>query len=316
MEHFVTLFDSLYLPQGLALHKSMLRNIDSFILWVLCVDEQACDALEKLNLCNVKILKLFELETEELLCVKQQRTRGEYCWTLTPFAPKFVFQADPSIKRVTYLDADLWFRRSPAPIFELFDKSGGGVLLTDHSFSPEFDQSSIAGQYCVQFLVFDRENGEIVRSDWEGKCLDWCFAKPEDGKFGDQKYLDEWPSKYKNIIYILLNKELILAPWNATRFPYGNSIAWHFQGLRIVRQAFGRVNYKIILSNYPIPRPTIGHIYAPYLVDLKQAILDLKEIGVNIRLQSPPPLIDRLVSVFKGLHQMIWRLNFSPSKWI
>ena len=297
------------------MHKSMIRHLDKFVLWILCVDEEACSAIERLNLRNVRILKLFELETEELMRVKKYRTKGEYCWTVTPFAPKFVLQSDPSIKRVTYLDADLWFRKSPRSIFDAFDKSGKGVLITDHAYSSEFDQSSIAGQYCVQFLIFQGESGEIVRRDWEKKCIDWCFAKAEDGRFGDQKYLDEWPTKYNDSVYILDNKEWILAPWNATRFPYGNAIIWHFQGLRIVRRAFRGLGLKIILSNFPIPRPAIGYIYIPYLIDLKQAIFELQEIGVEIKLQSPPPLWDRVISLFKGFHQIIWRLNFGPSKW-
>ena len=40
MEHFVTVFNSLFLPQGLALYDSMQKNLDSFKLWVVCVDQK------------------------------------------------------------------------------------------------------------------------------------------------------------------------------------------------------------------------------------------------------------------------------------
>ena len=69
MEHYVTLFDSLFLPQGLALHMSMERYIKNYTLWVLCVDDQAHEVLTKLNLPNVRLLQLSKLETAELLSV-------------------------------------------------------------------------------------------------------------------------------------------------------------------------------------------------------------------------------------------------------
>ena len=90
MEHYVTLFDSLFLPQGLGLHISMERHAGPYNLWVLCVDDGAFEVLERMKLPNVRLLQLSELETEELIRVKAGRTRAEYCWTLTPFAPRFV----------------------------------------------------------------------------------------------------------------------------------------------------------------------------------------------------------------------------------
>ena len=100
VEHFVTLFDSTFLPQALALHASMKRMVPSFRLWMLCVDDLAHELLTRLALPHCSLLKLSALETPELLSVKPLRGRGEYCWTLTPFASRFVFEADPSVRRV------------------------------------------------------------------------------------------------------------------------------------------------------------------------------------------------------------------------
>ena len=107
------------------------------------------------------------------------------------------------MKRVTYLDADLWFRKSPAPIFKEFDKSGKDVLITDHAYSPEYDNSEKNGQYCVQFTTFTREGGETVRKWWEERCIEWCFARFENGKFGDQKYLDDWLERFPEQVHVL-----------------------------------------------------------------------------------------------------------------
>jgi len=302
MEHYVTLFDSLFLPQGLALHISMQRHLNNYTLWVLCVDDDVHDILTRLNLPNVRLLKLSKLETVELLGVKLTRSKGEYCWTLTPFAPRFVFEADSSVQRVTYLDADLWFRKPPAPIFREFDASGKHVLITDHAYAPEYDQSATSGQYCVQFMIFTREGGEVVRKWWEDRCIEWCYARVEDGKFGDQKYLDDWPECFSDFVHVLSDKGLSLAPWNAKRFPYGASIFYHFHELRIVSDE------EINIGLYSLPRPLILAVYQPYIVDLRKAALALSQVGFKCIAQA------RSVGVLRAVYSF-WRVCYS-ALWI
>lgn len=280
MEHFVTLFDSLFLPQGLALHMSMERHVKDYMLWILCVDDAVHETLSKCALHNVKLLKLSRLETPELLRVKRDRTRGEYCWTLTPYAPRFVFEADISVKRVTYLDADMWFRKDPAPILSEFEASGKHVLITDHNYAPEYDQSATSGQYCVQFMTFNQEGGERVRKWWEERCIEWCFSRFEDGKFGDQKYLDDWPQRFSEEVHVLSNKDLLLAPWNATRFPYGTAVCFHFHGLRIVSPRW------VSVGSYKLPRPLVQNVYVPYLKDLRIAVKMAESLGWKMMPQS------------------------------
>lgn len=280
MEHYVTLFDSLFLPQGLALYLSMERYIKNYNLWVLCIDDTTFDVLKKLHLPNVSLIRLSDVETPQLKKVKLERTQGEYCWTLTPFTPGFVFELDTSIQRVTYVDADIWFLKSPQPIFDEFELSRKDVLITDHAYAPEYDQSSLSGYYCVQFIIFNRFGAEKIRSTWEKECLDWCYSRSEDGKFGDQKYLDNWPEKFKENVHVLSNKEWMLAPWNISRFPYGNAIIYHFHGLRVLN-----TNH-VYLSTYKIPFNVLKYIYNPYLENLSDARKILKEVGFSIRKQQ------------------------------
>ncbi len=276
MEHFVTLFNKLYLPQGMALYQSMERHVVNGMLWVLCVDDESYEILDRLKLPRMNLLKLSVLETAELLRVKSQRTIGEYCWTLTPFSPKFVFESDRNIARVTYVDADLWFRKNPQPIFDELDLSKKQVLITDHGYSPAYDQSATSGQFCVQFMTFVRDGGEDVRQWWEDRCIEWCFSRFEDNKFGDQKYLDDWPVRFSQSVHVLQDKGLTLAPWNATRFPYGNSIFYHFHGLRIISPS------RIHVGSYLLPRQLVRNVYRPYCDDLKRALSDLSKVGFRI----------------------------------
>ena len=311
MEHFVTLFDSLFLPQGLALHISMERHLKDYTLWILCVDDTSHEVLNKLNLNNIRLLQLSTLETKELVSVKLTRTKGEYCWTLTPFAIRFVFEASPSLSRVTYLDADLWFRKNPSVIFSEFNKSKKHVLITDHAYAPEYDQSSNSGKYCVQFITFTRSGGEIVRKWWEDRCIEWCYARLEDGKFGDQKYLDDWPERFVAHVHVLSKLELALAPWNANRFPYKESVFYHFHGLRIVNDK------KINIGLYLLPNSLIDAVYQPYIIDLKLSAQILYKVNFKFLQQSKEIGLFATILNFIRSFYLIFRVNFTKGyiKW-
>lgn len=308
MEHYVTLFDSLFLPQGLALHMSMERHIKNYTLWILCVDDEAHEVLTNLNLPNVHLLQLSQLETAELLSVKPTRSKGEYCWTLTPFAPRFVFEEDSAVQRVTYIDADLWFLRQPTPIFDEFDESKKQVLITDHAYAPEYDKTFRSGRYCVQFMTFTRKGGEVVRKWWEERCIEWCYARVEDGKFGDQKYLDDWPERFVDLVHVLNNKELALAPWNAIRFPSAESVFYHFHGLRIVSDK------KINIGLYSIPKFILQSVYLPYLDDLKSATQVLSKFNFKYSVQAKKISLLRIVYNPLRLVCLGFKFNFNTGQ--
>jgi len=305
MENYVTLFNSLFLPQGLALHRSMEEKLGYYRLWILCVDDETHSYLEQLSLPNTCLLKLSSLETPELLNIKSSRTIGEYCWTLTPFAPRFVFESDPNVNRVTYLDADLWFRKNPKVIFDEFDASGKHVLITEHAFAPEYDRADIFGRFCVQFMTFTRNKGENVRKWWEDRCIEWCYSRAEDGKFGDQKYLDDWPERFASFVHVLRDKEAALAPWNATRFPHSNAVFFHFHGLRISSQS------SVSLGDYSIPRVALDALYIPYLKDLRFALEKLENLSIPFVPQTEPVGVPR--RIFRRMRSTVLKaLFFSP----
>ena len=278
MEHYVTLFDSAFLPQALALHASMCRHAGPFLLWVLCMDEEVKTTLDALTIPSLKTVKLGDVETQKLLAIKGGRNRAEYCWTLTPFTPKMVFDRDPQAERVTYVDADMYLLKSPDPIFDEFRASGKAVMITDHAYDAEYDASATSGQYCVQFMTFVRGSSERVRQWWEDRCVEWCFDRVEEGKLGDQKYLDDWPTRFPEYVHVLSQIDVLLAPWNARRFPYSRAIAWHFQGFRLL----GR-SRALLHRGYSVPDIVDQMVYAPYMQELRNILCTLdKPIVQNL----------------------------------
>lgn len=283
-ENFVTLFDSNFLPQGLALHSSLNRCLkQSYKLWILCLDDQVYDSLTFLGLNNVELLKLSELETPALLLAKSTRTAREYYWTLTPFTFSFVFNADINVNRVTYLDADTWLMQDPTKIFSEFNSSGKSVLITDHAYAVEHDQSQSSGKYCVQFVTFVRREGEMVRQWWEEKCLEWCYARHEDGKFGDQKYLEQFVDLFPGSVYIVGELSNFMAPWNATRFSPDDGVSWHFHGLRIIK-LFGLI--RVYFGDYYLPKQVIQKVYLRYLKDLQFSLDLMSKHDIQVPVQA------------------------------
>ena len=59
---FTTLFNSYYLPKGIAMIESLSQHCDNFHLYVFAYDEKCYAYLQKQNYPNVTVLSLTQLE--------------------------------------------------------------------------------------------------------------------------------------------------------------------------------------------------------------------------------------------------------------
>ena len=303
-EHFCTLFDSNYLPLGMSLHASLLTHAQPFHLWILCMDEKVEQQLKQLNLQFVTLIPLREVETPELLSVKPERSRGEYCWTLTPFTFQMVLDRNAEAERVTYLDADLFFFENPRVLLQELDQTGKQVLITKHAYAPEYDQAVENGVFCVQFITFHRSpESAKVMNWWRDRCLEWCFARSEAGKFGDQKYLDCWPEMFADEVHICQQPEKTLAPWNVRFFEAQyqgeiNPVFYHFHGLRIIKPKQIQ-----LYANYQVGQAA-EKLYKTYLKTL------LKSLELLWSLQIPTPnLPPANQSIWQKLRHLKWQFT-------
>lgn len=283
VEHFCTLFDANFLPYGMTLAGSLERHAGPYRLWVLCMDEKVEAHLRRLGLPNVELIPLREVEAEApgLLTVKPGRTAGEYCWTLTPYIFDAVFRRAPEAARVTYLDSDLFFFDAPSLLLSELEASGKGVLITDHAYDPQYDQSAKSGRFCVQFITFGRDPASLeVNRWWRERCLEWCFDRSEDGKFGDQKYLDCWPDKFGDAVHVLRRIEATLAPWNVRFFSRRlgeglKPVFFHFHGFRPVHPDRAR-----LYTGYQVGG--IGdRLYDAYLAEFSRSWNRLRSLGIQ-----------------------------------
>jgi hypothetical protein len=284
LENYLTLFDHKFLPQGLALYASLQAYASPCRLWVVCMDDKVEAQLQKLNLPHLRAVPLREVEDEELRAAKAARSWTEYCWTLTPAICLHVLQRDPTCARVTYVDADLAFFKSPAGLFADFERSGKQVQITEHAFAPQYaHMAAVAGRFCVQFQTFNNQPDALaILRRWRTQCLEDCTAKADrrTGAFGDQKYVAEWPEKYGSAVHILTQTAETLAPWNVDHYqelagrPYF-PVIYHFHSFRIHAPTYVRLS-----SQYVIRRS--GHLYDRYLELLDEQVRLMKTHGLPL----------------------------------
>lgn len=318
---FCTLFNSFYLPRGLLLYRSLENTGTDFHLYIFAFDEKAFQLLKKLNLRFATIISLQDFEDDKLKTVKPDRTLAEYCWTCTPATIVYVIEKfnEPAC---TYLDADMYFYQNPEVLFE--EMGSNSVLLTEHRFPPKFNRSTLAGRFCVQFITF-KNNSEGLNALywWRDRCLEWCYNRYEDGKFGDQKYLDDWETRFESV-HVLKHLGGGLAPWNAEQYSVVNrsgnkiflsekssekkfeAVFYHFHHVRFFKGGLVDLGWR-----YP-GKSIIIQIYAPYILELMQTEAELKKLDSTFEIPVPEYTLikhEGLKDTLKFWYKKIFRYN-------
>lgn len=282
--YFCTLFDSGYLLKGLAMMRSLARFCPGTKIYVLCMDEQTQYILERLALPFVVCVALSEVEDEALLKAKADRGVAEYCWTLSSNFTWYVMQRFQEIDMLTYVDADLLFYSDVQPLFdEIGDAS---IAIIEHRFTPRLQDREVNGRFCVEWDSFRRdEQGIACLSRWRDQCLEWCYYRLEEGKMGDQKYLDEWPGSYSSC-HILMHPGAGIAPWNYAQYRFGKNtegqitvegaplIFYHFHQFQLLDNGkFDRLS-----TFYTSECTEPAAIYETYEAELKKCLNDVRTI--------------------------------------
>jgi SAM-dependent methyltransferase len=300
---FCTLFDVNYLPRGLVLYRSLERHCPDFRLRVFCMDARTKEILDRLRLPRLTTIGLHELEAHdtELVAVKPTRTQVEYCWTATPAICAYALETEPDLDAITYLDADLMFFRDPEPIWQEFGDDS--VLIVPHRYAPRWQpHQETSGTYNVEFMTFRRdERGLEALHWWRDRCLEWCYFRFEDGKMGDQKYLDDWPERFGGV-HVLEHPGGGLAPWNVERYELARRngsvlvddrelVFYHYHSLRLYRGItllraaglladgfrFTRGSIPFVwTTNYPVDTSERELVWDPYLQELGRALKEVR----------------------------------------
>jgi hypothetical protein len=180
-------------------------------------------------------------------------------------------------------------------------QNGKNVIITEHRYAKasKIYEKDRAGRFCVQFVTFTNQPDSLdVLRTWKDQCIDWCFSRYEDGKFGDQKYLDVWPEKYPNV-HILNHLGGGLAPWNAKSYNFGmdkdfygiekstkskfDIIFYHFHFVRFYKNGIVDIGWHIL------PRKIIKNLYKPYIREIFEI-----DKGLKLKYVDYKPFIQKM----------------------
>jgi hypothetical protein len=247
-------------------------------LWVLCLDDQCGRALAKAGLPNVRIISLSEIEAADpaFAQARQSRSLIEYYFTATPVLLLQVLRKTSPGELVTYVDADLYFFGSPAPLFEQLASASCG--LVEHRFPPHLEALKSYGLYNVGWVSLRHDEVGLACGEWwRLRCLEWCHDRVESDRFADQKYLDRVPKIFERV-RILDHAGANLAPWNLERHRVADCrgelradgtrvIFFHFHNFRRISRRLWCAGF-VKLQTRPSD-VVIERIYRPYLEALR-----------------------------------------------
>lgn len=288
---YATYFDVNYLVKGVAMIRSLLASDPGSSVRVVCLDDDTFRLLARLDIPGLIPVRLAVLEAgdEALAAARANRSRVEYYWTLTPTVLLRFLKDMEKGESLTYVDADMLFFSSAEAVFD--EMEGKSVLIHGHNFPPRYASFAVNGLYNVGLVSF-RNDGEGLRvlNWWRERCNEWCYDRCEDGKMGDQKYLESFPSLTTRLA-VAQNPGIGVAPWNYTGYSLdGQGEAPRVNGTPTVFFHYHSAAYiapgclaPCTDLHYPCTRDMLRLFAVPYLEALDAALAEVRKIRPDFR---------------------------------
>lgn len=287
MKHYATYFDRGYLAQGVALWRSLAHHDPEAELTVLALDDETAAVLRVIGGTRLRVLSLGELLAADpaLAAAQAERTRSEFIFALTPCLVRHLFSTRPEVGQWMYLDADLFFFATPAPIWA--ELAGGSVLVVPHRYPAWQDDAVRYGRFNVGVVAWT--SSAVARECvdwWRERCLESTALAGDGARFGDQKYLDEWPRRFAGLVESK-HAGVNVAPWNWARHRFelaaGGAVrvdglplvVYHFAQFKRISEAWfdsGQLEYGIM------PRALRSRLYGEYWDALGAAEREIRAV--------------------------------------
>lgn len=287
MMNFCTLFDSNYASKGIALYLSLEQQTDNFVLYVMGMDRKCQEILNAIGFKHMIVECIDDVDSPELAEAKSNRSRAEFCWTCGSYVTDWVLH-HYVLPDITYLDSDLMFFSSPQVVFDEFEQKKASVGL-----APHFMKYPLFGKYCVQYVYFKNDiYGSSCLRWWRDECLKWCYSRVEEGKYGDQKYLDYFADKFNHVCETE-NRGVGIAYWNMNDNSYQDgytsykgqrwpTVFFHYSGIK-VQVKDGVMTFRHTMYLTDVIRKTFIEPYAELMKEVFCKYLDtpIREVVIT-----------------------------------
>ncbi len=280
-----TYFDRNYLPQALALYRSLERHVEHFSLEMLCFDDRSRDLVQALRLLHARVVSPDDLLALEprLERARADRSVVEFYYACTPWLVAQTLESRRAIE-ATYVDADMFFFSDIRSVYA--EAPGAPVMIVEHA-SGDARAEAEHGRFNVCLLHF--------RSSDEGRsCLRWwgeatlASTRLGDGVWGDQKYLDEFPDRFRGT-HVIRSSGAAPAPWNMA----GARVDWRdgrlaVDGAPLVAYHYARFlpisdHFFVPVRREWLPRRALRNIYRPYMQAIRAALREIRGVDPSYR---------------------------------
>lgn len=258
MKHLCVVSDYNFLPKGLTLYESLLKNSKDFVLHYLCFDQKAYDKLLPHACETLKVYHDVEfLQEDEDLENLKKSDRKYYSYALASyFSLKLMQRLEVPI---TYIDADIYFHQDISMVFDSIGEKSVGVFR-HRQYTMQVPNGN--GWFNVGVVHFKNDNlGPYLLGWWSDAVLHRKY--PELATCGDQRYLDA----FATIEGVSIDGNIGHgAPWQWQLYLYDTyeqdgCITWQGQKQKLVFSHFSQFEYSVQNNTYN--PSTMHHCFTP-----------------------------------------------------
>ncbi|MEH6852846.1 glycosyl transferase, partial [Bacillus pseudomycoides] len=280
------------LIQGLTCYYSLESHSENFTIWICCMDDVTYRILTNLKLKHAILIHVNDIENQELLSIKNERSLQEYCWTLKAPLCLHILKYYSEVDHIVYCDADMYFFTKPNIILDEWWKYS--VFLCPQRGTKDLE--NVHGIYQAGLIGFKNDsNSKDILKWWKDRCLEYCknVYDIKMNRWGDQKYLDYIPNIFSNI-KIMTHKGIDAAPWNVILnnahsiakiedkifIDQDELIAFHFGSMQIINtNEFDLWKQESVEMDQSI----LKYIYIPYIEKIRNTCLLLyNTFGISL----------------------------------
>ncbi len=271
--YYCSTFSKDYIYKGLVLYNSLQKYDQDFHFFFICLEDEVKYLLEKMELSNATLISMKDIENEdwELANVKGTRTDKEYIWTSKASIMLYLLNHFSELDHIVWLDGDTAFVSDPQPIFDEWDKYS--IFLTEEQYKGRYEKlSKVYGVYNTGFMGFNRDQNALQCLKWfREKLIEWCFDKPEEGRWSDQMYVIDWITRFKNVGVagniginanpFIISHRTVTAADDHIYINEDRLILFHYYGFKY----FNRNEFDLCAHGHHPTDQVIQRIFVPYI---------------------------------------------------
>ena len=280
---YFTISDNQFLPRTLAMCKS-LRNFTNSDISFVHTESLSGESRLAFEFHNIELEPIEKIGVDFVKSLTASRSHVEFMWTLPSVLLDWFMTNSPGYSDYVYLDADLFFYSDVKAIWD--EIPAGNISITPHRFSTRLESAfPDSGEFNVSWVgIPATDMGRKCAKKWAEQCIQLCPAIPTkvNGKiiYGDQMYLEDWPSDYAGYVHIIRHVGAGLAPWNYENYKIIESTEFTIDEFALIffhfsSHQFGFPFASRIGREYSRIRPIPKKIYKVYEDSLRECMVEL-----------------------------------------